>query len=127
MTDTLKSICEQCTYLNSPQLDFIPSELTRHKEIILRDLTELVSAASAGFEKATTILAGSILEAILYTFLKGQENYIAGRRGTFTFNPEGAWRITLTSSTDGLAMSYRTLYFRILWWITVTWSTSTAS
>ena len=87
MTDTLKSICEQCTHLNKPQLDFIPAEFVRHREAILRDLTELVSAASEEREKTVVILAGSILEAILYTFLRGQEAYIAKRRGTFTFDP----------------------------------------
>ena len=34
------------------------------------------------------ILAGSILEAVLYTFIQTQESYIARRRGTFTFDPE---------------------------------------
>ncbi len=87
MTDTLKSICEQCTHLNKPQLDFIPAGFTRHREAILRDLTELVSAASEEHEKTVVILGGSILEAILYSFLQGQEAYIAKRRGTFTFNP----------------------------------------
>lgn len=88
MTDTLKSICEQCTNLNNPQLDFIPADLTRHRETILRDLKELVSAASTELEKTVVILAGSILEAVLYSFLQGQEAYIAGRRGTFTFDRE---------------------------------------
>ena len=48
MTDTLRSICEQCIRLNNPQLDFIPEHLARQKEIIRRDLVELVSAAAAG-------------------------------------------------------------------------------
>jgi predicted component of type VI protein secretion system len=47
MTDTLKSICGQCPHLNNPQLDFIPEDLRRLKEIILRDLKELVSTASS--------------------------------------------------------------------------------
>ncbi|PYU93987.1 MAG: hypothetical protein DMG25_07910 [Acidobacteria bacterium] len=88
MTDTLRSICEQCIRLNNPQLDFIPEHLARQKEIIRRDLVELVSAAAAGLEKAVTVLTGSILEAVLYTFIQGQEAYIAKRRGDFTFNPE---------------------------------------
>ncbi len=87
MTDTLKSICEQCTRLNNPQLDFIPAEFTRHREVILRDLGELVSAASEEHEKTVVILGGCILEAVLYSFLQGQEAYIADRRGTFTFDP----------------------------------------
>ena len=88
MTDTLRSICEQCTHLNNPRLDFIPSQLTRHKEIILRDLSELVSVASNEHEKACVTLAGSILEAILFSFLQGQETQIAERRGGFTFDPD---------------------------------------
>lgn len=88
MTDTLKSICEQCTNLNNPQLDFVPEELTRHKEIILRDLRELVSAASAELEKTVVILAGSLFEAILYSFIQGQEAYVAARSGAFTFRPD---------------------------------------
>ena len=88
MTDTLRSICEQSTHLNNPRLDFIPAELTRHKEIILRDLRELVSVASNGHEKACVVLAGSVLEAILFSFLQGQEARIAERRGRFKFNPE---------------------------------------
>ncbi len=88
MTDTLRSICEQCTHLNNPQLDFIPDNLPRHKEIILRNLKELVSAASAELEKSVIILAGSTLEAILYSLIQSQETHIASRRGKFTFNPE---------------------------------------
>ncbi len=88
MTDTLKSICEQCTHLNDPQLDFIPAEFPRQRETILRDLKELVSAASIELEKTVVILAGSILEAVLYSFIQSQETYIAGRRGAFTFKPE---------------------------------------
>ncbi|MGH9814086.1 MAG: hypothetical protein ACRD4T_13220 [Candidatus Acidiferrales bacterium] len=88
MTDTLKSICGQCVHLNNPQLDFVPAELLRHREIIVRDLGELVSAASLELEKTVVILSGSILEAVLYSFLQAQESYIAQRRGTFTFDPE---------------------------------------
>ena len=88
MTDTLKSICEQCTHLNYPRLDFISRSITRQKEIILRDLKELVSAASAELEKTVVIMTGSILEAVLYTFLQEQESYIAERRGKFAFKPE---------------------------------------
>ena len=87
MTDTLRSICEQCTHLNNPRLDFIPANLTRHKEIILRDLRELVAAASVS-TKVGVIMAGSILEAILFSFLQWQETQIAARRGRFTFDPE---------------------------------------
>jgi hypothetical protein len=86
MTDTLKSICEQCTHLNNPRLDFIPAELTRHKEIILRDLRELVSVASSEHEKACAILAGSIFEAILFTFLLWQKARIAALKPGFTFD-----------------------------------------
>jgi hypothetical protein len=88
MTDTLRSICEQCTHLNNPRLDFIPTNLVRHKEIILRDLRELVSVASNEHEKACVMLAGSVLEAILFSFLQGQETQIAERRGGFTFDPD---------------------------------------
>jgi len=87
MTDTLKSICEQCPRLSNPQLGFIPDDLPRHRHIIERDLHELVAAASAGLEKSVVLLAGSILEALLYSFLLGQAAYIAKRRGSFTFNP----------------------------------------
>jgi hypothetical protein len=80
MTDTLKSICERCPYLNEPQLDFIPDSSTRERTIIARDLSELVSAAAAELEKTVTVLAASILEAVLYTFLKSREAYIAKRR-----------------------------------------------
>jgi hypothetical protein len=88
MIDTLRSICEQCTHLNNPRLDFIPAKLRRHKEIILRDLRELVSVASSEHEKASVMLAGSVLEAILSSFLRGQETRIAERRGRFTFDPD---------------------------------------
>jgi len=88
MPDTLKSISEQCAQLNNPQLEFIPSDFTRHREIILRDLRELVSAASEEREKTVVVLAGSILEAVLYTFIQGQQGYIAERRGTFEFDPK---------------------------------------
>jgi hypothetical protein len=89
MTDTLRSICEQCTRLSNPQLDFIPDELRRHKEIILRDLAELVLAASAEFKKSVVTLAGSILEGVLFGFLKGQEPYISARReAEFVVDPE---------------------------------------
>jgi hypothetical protein len=87
MTDTLKSICEQCPHLNNPQLDFIPAKFPRHRETILRDLKELVAAASGELEKTVVILAGSILEGVLYSFIQSQENYIAELRGAFTFKP----------------------------------------
>lgn len=88
MTDTLKSICDQCAYLNNPQLDFIPIDFSRHREILRRDLRELTSVAGAENEKSVVILAGAILEAILYSFIQGQSEYIAERRGTFKFNPD---------------------------------------
>jgi hypothetical protein len=62
--------------------------LVRHKEIIVRDLRELVAVASDGHEKACVMLAGSVLEAILFSFLQGQETQIAARRGRFTFDPD---------------------------------------
>ncbi len=90
MTDTLKSICEQCTHLHNPQLDFIPEGLglQRHREIILRDVKELVSAASLEQEKTVVVLSGCVFESILYCFIQSQSEYIAARRGVFTFNPE---------------------------------------
>jgi hypothetical protein len=88
MTDTLKSICEQCVHLRNPRLEFIAKESQRQREIILRDLSELVSAASQELEKTVVILAGSLFESILYCFIQAQSPYIALRRGTFVFNPE---------------------------------------
>ena len=88
MTDTLKSICEQCAFLLNPQLEFVPQESQRQQEIILRDLRELISAASLEHEKSVTVLSGCLFESVLYTFIQGQRSYIAARRGSFTFNPE---------------------------------------
>src|SRR5271170_585454 len=88
MTDTLRSICDQCTYLRNPQLNFVPAELERCRGILLRDLQELVAAATADNEKSVVILAGSILEGVLYAFVSAQADYIAGRRGSFEFNPD---------------------------------------
>jgi hypothetical protein len=88
MTDTLKSICEQCARLNNPQLEFIPTESQRQKEIILRDLKELVSAALGEQEKSVVVLAGGLFEAVLYSFIQAQSSYIAARRGSFAFDPE---------------------------------------
>lgn len=88
MTDTLKSICEQCTHLHNPQLNFISVDLIRQREIIIRDIRELVSAASVELDKTVVVLAGCILESVLYSFLQGQKDYIAQRRGSFTFNPD---------------------------------------
>ena len=88
MIDTLRSICEQSTHLNNPRLDFLPANLARLKEIILRDLQELVSVSSSEHEKACAILAGSILEAILFSFLQWQVPQISVRRGRpFALNP----------------------------------------
>jgi len=88
MTDTLKSICDQCVHLKNPQLDFIPSDFARHREILTRDLRELTSAAACENEKTVVILAGGILEGILYSFIQGQSAYISERRGTFEFKPD---------------------------------------
>jgi hypothetical protein len=49
-----------------------------------------VSAAAAGQEKTVTVLAGGIFESVLYSFIQGQIEYIAVRRGgSFTFDPDG--------------------------------------
>ena len=89
MTDTLRSICEQCPQLTTPQLDFLPAAAARHRDILRRDLNELVTAASAGLSKSVVLLAGSILESVLFGFLSGQETYIATIRGAeFVFDPE---------------------------------------
>jgi hypothetical protein len=89
MTDTLKSICEQCIHLHNPQLEFLPESLLRQREIILRDLRELVSAASQEHEKTVVVLTGCIFESILYCFIQLQSDYITARRGVdFTFNPD---------------------------------------
>jgi len=88
MTDTLKSIYEQCSRLKTPQLDFIPTELTRNKEIIARDLRELAFTANNDLDRSVVLLAGSLLESVLYSFLKGQETYMSAIRGRpFVFDP----------------------------------------
>ncbi len=88
MRDTLKSICEQCTHLNNPHLDFIPHEFERHKGIVLRDLRELTDAASFELYKSVLALTGSIAEALLFTFLKPQESLISAKRGrAFVLDP----------------------------------------
>jgi hypothetical protein len=89
MTDTLKSICEQCTRLHNPQLDFVPQPYAREREIIVRDLSELVSAATFENEKSVILLAGSILESVLFCFIQAQNDFISARRGSpFMFDPE---------------------------------------
>jgi hypothetical protein len=82
MTDTLKSTYEQCAHLTSPPLRFVPDSLDRHREIILRDLSELADAASREMEKSVLMLAGSIFEAVLHAFLQGpqQQAFISARR-----------------------------------------------
>jgi len=89
MTDTLKSICDQCTHLRKAELDFISLEFARHKQIILRDLEELISAASLENEKTVVVLAGSLIESVLYSLVQCQQEYISWRRGSpFQFNPD---------------------------------------
>jgi hypothetical protein len=89
MTDTLKFICEQCTHLHNPQLEFIPKESHHKRNIILRDLNELVSASSLEHEKTVMVLAGGLFEAVLYCFIQEQSNFITARRGrSFAFDPE---------------------------------------
>ena len=80
MADTLESICAQCSNLLNPRLDFIPGAFQREREIIIRDLRELVSAARMDHEKTVVILAGCIFESLLYVFLQ--------RPGPFTFRRE---------------------------------------
>ena len=87
MTDTLKSICEQCAQLLNPQLDFLPEQSARHKEIILRDLAELVSADSHEREKTVILLTGGLFESVPFSFIQTQRDYIAARRGSFAFDP----------------------------------------
>ena len=88
MTDTLRSIYEQCSQLKAPQLDFIPRELSRHREIIRRDLRELVIAATNELERSVVLLIGSLFESVLFSFLSGQETYIGAIRGSaFAFDP----------------------------------------
>jgi hypothetical protein len=106
MTDTLKSICEQCPHLNNPQLEFIAAEFPRQKETIRRDLRELVAAASIDLEKTVVILSGSILEAVLYSFIQSQESNIANRKGSFTFRP--------TASLEGFINTFNGNFGQIL-------------
>lgn len=89
MTDTLKSICEQCTHLSNPQLDFTPPDSPRQREILARDLQELIAAAATEREKSVVLLAGSVLEGILHSLIQSHQDYIAERRGTFNFDPTG--------------------------------------
>lgn len=90
MIDTLRSICEQCVHLQRPQLEFLPAGLERQKQILSRDLRELVSAASLELDKTVVVLTGSLFESVLYSFIQAQSAYIAARRGSFTFNPDHA-------------------------------------
>ncbi len=88
MTSTLKSLFDQCAQLKNPRLEFLPADFGSHREIILRDLNELRAAALAGHEKTVVVLAGSLIEAVLYCFLQTQQEYISTRRGVeFQFNP----------------------------------------
>jgi hypothetical protein len=88
MTDTLRSICEQCPQVNAPQLDFIPPELVRHKEIIRRDLAHLAAAAHSELDRTVVLLAGTLFESVLFSFLQGQESYVGAIRGRpFVFDP----------------------------------------
>jgi len=121
MTDTLKSICDQCTHLQNPRLDFVPSDLERERGILTRDLRELVSAAAAESEKTVAVLAGSILEGVLYSFIKSQSAYIEGRRGTFEFNPDHSlqnyvsiYNRWLSHLTPNVALPDSVVYYRDL-------------
>lgn len=88
MTSTLKSLFDQCAQLQNPRLEFLPAEFGSHRAIILRDLSELRAAAVAGHEKTVVVLAGSLIESVLYCFLQTQQGYISTRRGVeFEFNP----------------------------------------
>src|SRR5437016_14373594 len=80
MTDTLKSICEQCIHLHNPQLDFIPPELNREREIILRDLSELVTAAFQEQEKSVIVLGGILLESALFGLIRTECSHVSFRR-----------------------------------------------
>jgi hypothetical protein len=89
MIDTLKSICDQCAHLRDPQIEFVPVESQRQREIILRDLRELVTAASNEQERSVVLLAGSLFETVLYSFIQVNTEFISARRGVeFKFNPE---------------------------------------
>jgi hypothetical protein len=88
MIDTLKSICEQCAHLRDPKLEFIPEESQRQKEIILRDLGELVTSAFNEQDRSVVLLAGGLFEGLLYSFIQSQSEYISERRGGFMFRPE---------------------------------------
>lgn len=48
----------------------------------------LVSAAIREEDKSVILLAGGLFEAVLYSFIQAQSDYIAVRRGSFTFNPD---------------------------------------
>lgn len=88
MTDTLSSIYERCPRLQQPALDFIPDELLEFKQLIRRDLRELGVAASAQLEKAVAVLAGSVVEAILYCFLQSQRKYLSDQiQSEFSVDP----------------------------------------
>jgi hypothetical protein len=88
MTDTLWSIYERCPRLQEPLLDFIPDELLQFKQLIRRDLRELGAAAAAQLEKTVAMLAGSILEAVLYCFLQGQKEYLSDQiKSEFSVDP----------------------------------------
>lgn len=87
MADTLRSICAQCPHLSSPQLNFLSEQQDRIREIVARDLHELIAAASVELEKAVVVLSGSVLEALLYALVQSHASHIADRRGSFQFDP----------------------------------------
>jgi hypothetical protein len=125
MTDTLKSICEQCTHLHRPQLDFLPAEAQRHRDIILRDIGELVSAATVESEKTVLILSACLFESILFAFIQGQITYISARRGApFALNPNQGLKNYISIFKLGLRKSTP---YRMWSAITGTWFISIGS
>jgi len=86
-----KFISRSCQHLPD-DLVFIDTNACPGYRILLeRDLTELASVAQAGAWKASLLLAGSVLEGLLYCFLKRNEDYIRSvkTKPSFVVNRNG--------------------------------------
>lgn len=73
----LRYISQSCSWILNGKITFIDELICpRYRDIVERDMSELIYTLLTNSWKSSLILIGSIFEGLLYCFLKGNEEFL---------------------------------------------------